>query len=306
MNTIGIDIGGTSTKYGLVSESGTIIEQGSIPTCVTEDPQDFVERLKTALNPLMKNVSAIGIGAPNGNYYSGNIEHAPNLKWKGIVPMAELVEQSLKLKTRLTNDANAAAMGEMIFGNAKSMKNFIMITLGTGLGSGIVVDGKVVYGHSGFAGEMGQVIVIPGGRQCGCGRLGCLETYASATGIVRTVKLALETPESKSSLRGQELSAALITKAALEGDELALNAFEFTGEILGRALANAVTFTSPECIFLFGGLAKAGPLIFEPTQKHFSNNLHNIFQNTVKILPSALPESDAAILGAAALIKEPS
>lgn len=308
---LGIDIGGTSTKFGVVDTQGKILAQDSIKTCEYDDPGHFVDRLDTALNLQFQifggkeQFAGIGIGAPNGNFYSGTIEHAPNLKWKGIVPLVSLIEKKIKLKTILTNDANAAAMGEMIYGHAKGMRDFLLITLGTGLGSGLVINGEVVYGHTGFAGELGHLIVTPAGRTCGCGRQGCLETYASATGIVRTVIELIQNSSQASALRDidqNKLTAKQITDAALMGDELSLKAYELTAEILGRALANAVVFSSPEAIFLFGGLAQAKDLLFNPTKKHFENNLLTVFKNTVKLLPSGLPESDAAILGAAALV----
>jgi glucokinase len=308
---LGIDIGGTSTKFGVVSAEGKILSQDSIKTCENDDAGHFVDRLVAALNKEIEkfegksNFKGIGIGAPNGNNYTGSIEHAPNLKWKGIVPLVALIEERIGLKTVLTNDANAAAMGEMIYGNAKSMKDFILITLGTGLGSGIVVNGKVVYGFTGFAGELGHLTVDPFGRICGCGRRGCLETYASATGIVMTVKELLENSHQPSQLRDlnqADLTAKQITEAAQRGDELALKAYEMTAEILGRSLANAAIFSSPEAIFLFGGLAQARELLFNPTKKYFENNLLNVFRGRVSLLASGLPESDAAILGAAALI----
>ncbi len=305
--TIGLDIGGTSSKFGIVDSQGNILEQGRMETCRNADPLDFVQRIAQVLLPLIerygrKDFKGIGIGAPNGNFYSGCIELAPNLQWKGIVPMQKMLAEALSLPAILTNDANAAAMGEMIFGGAKGMKDFIIITLGTGLGSGIVVDGKILYGKSGIAAEMGQLIVEKDGRLCGCGRRGCLETYASATGIVKTVSLALEKGE-KSSLAGvSPLTSAQITIAAEAGDKLALRSFEETGEILGLALANAVAFSSPEAIFLFGGLAHAGEFIIGPTRKAFEENLHNIYQGTVRLLPSSLVDADAAILGASALL----
>ncbi len=304
--TIGLDVGGTSSKYGVVDLSGKILEQGSLETCRTSEVEDFVERLAVVLDPIIekfggpKNLKGMGVGAPNGNHYSGNIELAPNLKWKGIVPLAKLLEDKFSMRTTLTNDANAAAMGEMIYGAAKGMKNFMVITLGTGLGSGIVVDGKVLLGVSGMAGEVGQVIVENNGRLCGCGRRGCLETYASATGIVKTVREKLKTE--KSILSGEEVTSASIYKAAMAADKVALDAFAFTGEVLGLALANAVAFTSPEAIFLFGGLARSGDLLMQPTQLSFEKNLHNIYRGTVRLLHSALPDSDAAILGASALV----
>lgn len=299
---LGIDIGGTSTKFGLVS-GGKILSRGSIVTCLNDDPDDFVKRLKEALGTL-QGVSAVGVGAPNGNAYRGTIELAPNLKWQGIVPMAQMLKQAFNLPTFLTNDANAAAMGEMIYGSAKGMSNFICITLGTGLGSGLVVDGKIVLGHSGFAGEMGQIIMVPQGRACACGRFGCLETYVSATGIVRTVRELLASEETESSLRLMDeldLTSARIFAAAEKKDAIALKAFALTAEMLGLALANAVHFTSPEAIFLFGGLTRSGPYLLLPTEQAFARNLHNIYQGTVKLCLSGLPEDDAAILGAASL-----
>lgn len=307
---LGIDIGGTSTKYGVVDSNGKICTQGSIITCVNADPNDFIQRLSHALNPLFEeygkeNFLGIGVGAPNGNFYTGTIELAPNLKWRGIVPLVSLIEKEFNLSTTLTNDANAAALGEMIYGHAKGMKNFIIITLGTGLGSGIVIDGNLVYGHTGFAGELGHVTVVPDGRLCGCERRGCLETYASATGIVKTVKELLQQSSEDSLLRSlndSELNAKHITDAALKGDRIAIKAYDFTAKILGLALSNAVVFSSPEAIFLFGGLAQAKDVLFKPTKDYFEKNVMNVFQSKVKLLPSGLPESDAAILGAAALV----
>lgn len=307
---LGIDIGGTNTKFGVVDSHGEILAQGSIITCETDDPNHFIDRLGLALQPLFdkfhqEHFIGIGVGAPNGNFYTGTIEMAPNLKWRGVVPLVALLEKKFQLKTVLTNDANAAAIGEMIYGHAKGMKNFIVITLGTGLGSGIVINGELVYGHTGFAGELGHVIVIPEGRLCGCGRKGCLETYASATGIVKTVKELLKNSSESSSLRElneKDLNAKHITEAALKGDPIALKAYDYTAAILGRALTDFVVFSSPEAIFLFGGLAQAKDVLFKPTKNYFENNLMNVFKNTVKLLPSGLPESDAAILGSAALI----
>lgn len=308
---LGIDIGGTSTKFGVVDSQGKILAQDSIKTCEYEDPALFVDHLDAALNLQFQKFGGkgqfrgIGVGAPNGNFYSGSIEHAPNLRWKGIVPLVSMIQEKIKLKTILTNDANAAAMGEMIYGHAKGMKNFFLITLGTGLGSGIVVNGQIVYGQTGLAGELGHLIVAPGGRTCGCGRQGCLETYASATGLVLTMRELLQNSSQASGLRDlkdNNLSAKQISDAALAGDELAIKAYELTAEILGRSLANAVVFSSPEAIFLFGGLTQAKELLFNSTKKHFENNLLNVFKNTVSLLASGLPESDAAILGAAALV----
>jgi len=252
-------------------------------------------------------VKGIGVGVPNGNYFKGTIEFAPNLPWRGVVPLASLIQDAFTLPTVLTNDANAAAIGEMTYGAARGMKDFIMITLGTGLGSGIVVNGQLVYGHDGFAGELGHVIVFPEGRRCGCGRKGCLETYVSATGIVRTIHELLQSRHIPSLLRDMNptaITSKTIRDAALKGDALAIEAFEFTGKILGQQLANFVAFSSPEAIILFGGLTRAGDLIFRPTIHAMEENLLQIYKNKIKVLPSELKESDAAILGASALVWE--
>jgi glucokinase len=247
----------------------------------------------------------IGIGAPNGNYYSGNIEYAPNLIWKGIIPLTEIIKSIFNLPVVLTNDANAAAVGEMVFGDAKEMDNFLMITLGTGLGSGLVVNGGLVYGHDGFAGELGHVCVKEDGRICGCGKRGCLETYVSATGIKRTVFELLAKEPDNSCFRAvtfNDLDAKQITIAANNGDPIAKKAFKNTGQILGKSLANTVAHISPEAIFLFGGLALAGKWIFDPTKKAMENNLMGVYKNKIQILPSALLHKNIAVLGAAALI----
>jgi glucokinase len=248
----------------------------------------------------------IGIGAPNGNYYSGTIEFAPNLNFKGVVPVVDHLKARFDYEVIvLTNDANAAAMGEMMYGGAKGMKDFIMITLGTGVGSGIVANGELIYGHDGFAGEIGHTIVDPAGRECGCGRQGCLETYTSAPGIKRTVSELLSTMNDPSELRDisyNDLSAKMIDSKARKGDVIALEAFDYTGEILGLKLSDAVAHTSPEAIFLFGGLAQASELIFEPTKKYLEQFLLAIYKGKVKLLPSELPPGEAAILGASALV----
>lgn len=253
-------------------------------------------------------MKGIGVGAPNGNYYTGTIEYAPNLPWKGIIPLAKLIEEKFGLPVTLTNDANAAAIGEMMYGAAKGMNDFIMITLGTGVGSGIVANGKLIYGHDGFAGELGHTIVIPDGRlHKGTGKKGSLESYASATGVTLTAIEMLESSKEKSLLREipyDKLDSKAVYEAAIQGDNLAIQIFEFTGKILGLALANAVMFSSPEAIILFGGLTKAGELILKPTKEHMEANLIKVFQNKVRILISHLKESDAAILGASALVWE--
>lgn len=305
--SIGIDIGGTNSVMGIVDKMGNIIFETSISTHDFEDVREFVATCYAHLSEAIHQIGVdqfkgIGIGAPNGNYYKGTIEFAPNLRWKGIIPLAELFSNQFNLPATVTNDANAAAIGEMMHGAAKGMNDFIMVTLGTGVGSGFVANGKMIYGHDGFAGELGHVIVERDGRLCGCGRHGCLETYASATGIVRTVHELLQRHNTPSELRALEkIQSKDIYLAATHGDALALEAFEFTGTILGTCLANAVAITSPEAIILFGGLAQAGHLIFEPTQRAMEENLLAIYKNKVKLLPSELRESDAAILGTASL-----
>jgi glucokinase len=309
---IGIDIGGTNTVLGIVDMAGNIIARNSMATKTSTDYHPYMnslaELIKKTIAVLKKGVEIIGIGvgAPNGNYYNGTIEFAPNLKFKGIVPVVEFLKTKFQYDVIvLTNDANAAAIGEMIYGGAKGMKDFIMITLGTGVGSGIVVNGEMVYGHDGFAGEIGHTIFDPNGRECGCGRQGCLETYASATGIKRTVFELLASMNEPSSLRNvnfNDLSAKMIDEAARNGDKIALEAFDYTGEVLGLKLADAIAHTSPEAIFLFGGLAQAGDSIFGPTKYYMEEQMLSIFKNKVKLLPSELPPGDAAILGASALV----
>ena len=311
--SLGIDIGGTTTKFGIVNGKGEILDQNRIPTNLHEVVEDFIEDLYTKLLPMMekvggiKNFVGIGMGAPNGNIYSGAIEYAPNLKWKGIIPIAELMQKKFGLPTKLTNDANAAAVGEMMYGCAKEMKHFITITLGTGVGSGIVIDGKIVVGHDGFAGELGHTIIRPGGRRHkSTGMLGSLEAYASATGVRETaIELLTQFPEKESLLRNysiNELTSETVYDCAIQGDSIANHIFEFTGQILGESLANFIMFSSPEAIVLFGGLTKAGGLLLNPTRRHMEANLLPIFQNKVKLLFSELKEADAAILGASALI----
>ncbi len=306
---IGIDVGGTFTKYGIVDKNGNCLFENSISTNSVNGAESFIKELSIQLKAdLLKfpdaHLCGIGVGAPNGNYYNGTIEFAPNLKWIGIIPVVKLFNQHFDVPAVLTNDANAAAIGEMIFGGAKNMKDFVVITLGTGLGSGIVSNGELIYGHDGFAGEIGHTIVKLNGRQCGCGRRGCLETYASATGIKRTVYKLLADSLYESKLRGvcfNDLTAEMITNAANEGDKIAIEAFEYTAIFLGQKLADSVAYTSPEAFFLFGGLAKAGDLIFKPTIKHFEANLLNIYKGKVKVLPSGLSEVNAAVMGSAAL-----
>ena len=311
---IGIDIGGTGTKYGIVNRDGNVLFSGEMSTKKHITIETFIDELYEHLSVLIERaggierIVGIGMGAPNGNYYTGTIEYAPNLPWKGIIPIAKLVKEKFELPVVLTNDANAAAIGEMMYGAAKGMKDFIMITLGTGVGSGIVANGQLIYGHDGFAGELGHTIVIPDGRMHeGTGKKGSLESYASATGVRFTALELLEKSNEDSVLRNadkENLDSKVVYEAAIKGDKLALEIFEFTGKILGLALANAVMFSSPEAIILFGGLTKAGDLILKPTREHMEENLIQVFQNKVKILVSHLKESDAAILGASALAWE--
>jgi glucokinase len=305
----GIDIGGTNTVLGLVERTGNIIAENCLKTTDFPEINTFVSALVAAINKLMEGkanvkLTGIGIGAPNANYHRGTIELAPNLAWKGIIPLAEYVRKKIDVPVVITNDAKAAAMGEMIFGGAKKMKNFIVLTLGTGLGSGIVINGNVLYGHTGFAGELGHTIVVPGGRDCGCGRHGCYETYASASGLVRTVLNLLSEMKEESLLRDippSQLTAKKIADAAAKNDPVALEAMDYTAEMLAFGIANAIGFSSPEAIFLFGGLAQAGEMLFAPVREYVDQNVQPIFKGTVKILASGIPESNAAVLGAAAL-----
>lgn len=311
---VGIDIGGTNTKYGVVNHRGEIVQKDELRTDDYLDVQTFIDALYEKLSPVIEslgsnNFQGIGVGAPNGNFYSGAIEYAPNLKWHGIIPMAKLISEKFNLPTALTNDANAAAIGEMMYGAARGMKDFIMITLGTGVGSGIVANGQLILGHDGFAGELGHVIVVPGGRlHQGTGMRGSLEVYASATGVARTaVELLSEFPEEKSLLRDfpvKKINSKVVYECAMKNDSLAKKVYDFTGKILGEALSNFVMFSSPEAVILFGGLTKCGDMILKPTLYHMEKNLLPIFKNKVKLIFSELIESDAAILGASALVWE--
>jgi glucokinase len=307
----GIDIGGTFTKLGIVDQEGKVYAETAISTVRHKDVDNYMEHLARAVRKLLGEqegkleLAGIGIGAPNGNYYRGVIEYAPNLNWKGMIPFVEMFKAHFDIPIVLTNDANAAALGEMMYGGARDMTDFIVITLGTGLGSGIVVNGKVVYGHDGFAGEMGHVTVVENGRQCGCGKKGCLETYVSATGIVRTVYELLALRIDDSQLRKipfEKLTAKDISDAASQADRIAMKAFDVTGKTLGKTLADVVALFSPEAIFLFGGLSNAGDHIFKPVKTYMEKNLLSIFRDKVKILPSGLTETNAAVLGSAGLI----
>jgi glucokinase len=309
--TAGVDIGGTNTKFGLVDRDGNVLFQGSIPTQEHTEFRDYLKSLSAALKSALGTLSTdheligIGVGAANGNYYKGTIEHATNLKWKGIIPLADMLHEEFHVAALVTNDANAAAVGEMVYGAAKGLKDFIVITLGTGLGSGFVCNGQLVNGKHGIAGEVGHTTVNYAGRHCNCGKRGCLETYVSATGIKRTVYKLLADYLEPSELRGisfDNLSTKMITESALRGDIVAREAFEYTGRILGTKLAETVVHTDPEAIFLFGGLSLAGDLIFKPTIKHMEANLMPVFRGKVKVLPSGLQNQAAPILGASSLV----
>lgn len=310
---LGIDIGGTNTKYGFVNHRGEILEKGSLKTDEYEKVEDFIDALYNKMSPLMKKHSnqtrldGIGVGAPNANYYTGTIEQAPNLRWKGIIPFAELMTKKFGLPCKMTNDANAAALGEMMFGAARGMKDFIMMTLGTGVGSGIISGGNLIYGHDGFAGELGHTIIKPGGRKhWSTGSEGSLEAYASATGIAITAKkMRAEFPDSMlNDYPEEEINSKVVHECAKKGDPTAIEVFRYTGQKLGEALANFVMFSSPEAILLFGGVIKAGDFILKPTKLHMERNLLPIFRNKVKLVFSELDEADAAILGASALVWE--
>lgn len=310
---VGIDIGGTNTVFGIVDARGTIIASGAVKTQIYPTVEEYADEVCKNLLPLIiahggvDKIKGIGIGAPNGNYYTGTIEFAPNLPWKGVLPLAAIFEERLGIPTALTNDANAAAVGEMTYGAARGMKDFIMITLGTGVGSGLVINGQVVYGHDGFAGELGHTIVRREGRACACGRKGCLETYCSATGVARTAREFLAARTDTSLLRNipaESIASKDVYDAAVQGDKLAQEIFEFTGRILGESLADAIAFSSPEAIILFGGLAKSGDYIMKPVLNAIDENVLNIYKGKTKLLISELKDSDAAVLGASALAWE--
>lgn len=308
---VGIDIGGTNTVFGIVDARGVVIASSSIKTLKHSDINDYIEDLYQGVMTLLEThdavgkVHGIGIGAPNANYYTGMIENAVNLPWPGELPLAQMLSEKFGIPVAITNDANAAAIGEMTYGVARGMKNFIMITLGTGVGSGIVVNGQLVYGHDGFAGELGHCIVKRNnGRLCGCGRTGCLETYCSATGVARTAREFLELRSEPSLLRNlpiESITSKDVYDAAVNGDKIALEIFEYTGNILGEAFADFTVFSSPEAIILFGGLAKSGELLLKPIRESMEKNMLGVFKGKVKVLLSELKEADAAVLGASAL-----
>ena len=312
---IGIDVGGQTTKCGIVDARGTVLSQTVIRSDETTDAEVFIASLAEALNHIIADAGAegrirgIGVGAPNGNYYTGTIEYAPNLKWGGakVLPFAKMLQEQMNgIPVSLTNDANAAAVGEMTYGAARGMKNFIMITLGTGVGSGIVIDGNVVYGHDGFAGELGHTCAVRhNGRACGCGKTGCLEAYCSATGVARTAREWLEMTDEPSELRSlDKITSKDVYDAAKDGDKIALKIFEYTGRILGEKLADFIEFSAPEAIVLFGGLARSKEFLTEPILNAMNANVLPLWRNKVKLVYSSLKESDAAILGASALAWE--
>lgn len=312
-NVLGMDIGGTNTVFGVVDARGSILASGSIKTAKYTDINEYVEEVAQGMLKIVEEtggietIKGLGIGAPNGNFYTGEIAFAPNLPWKGRIPLAEMFKARLGVPVAITNDANAAAIGEMTYGAARGMKDFIMITLGTGVGSGVVCNGQLVYGHDGFAGELGHVNAVRNGRLCGCGKSGCLETYASATGVARTAREILELNNAPSLLRSvplEDITSKDVYDAAIQGDKIALDIFEFTGKTLGEAFADFVAFTSPEAIILFGGLTKAGDLILNPVKEHMEKNLLPIFRNKVKVIFSEMKDTDAAVLGASALAWE--
>ncbi|MCD1115564.1 ROK family protein [Chryseobacterium turcicum] len=309
---LGIDIGGTNTKFGLVNHRGQILTKGSLPTDQYGTPEEFVDALHEQIQPLIDEhceggIEGIGVGAPNANYYRGTIELAPNLPWRGIINFADLMTAKFNSPCKMTNDANAAALGEMMYGAARGMKDFIMITLGTGVGSGIVSGGNLIYGHDGFAGELGHTIVKPGGRKhWSTGSEGSLEAYASATGIAITAKkMRAEFPDSMLNQYPEEsINSKTVHECALKEDPVAVEVFRYTGQKLGEALANFVMFSSPEAILLFGGVIKAGDFILKPAKLHMERNLLPIFRSKVRLVFSELDEADAAILGASALVWE--
>lgn len=296
---VGIDIGGTNTVFGIVDARGSVLATNSIKTQKHTVLEDYIQELYDELTKLIADnthiskIKGIGIGAPNANYFNGTIEQAPNLPWKGIIPFADKIQKKFGLPVAITNDANAAAIGEMIYGAARGMKNFIMITLGTGVGSGIVANGSLVYGSDGFAGELGHTTMRRNnGRLCGCGLTGCLETYASATGVARSAREFLETqkdvPSRLRDIPADEITSKDVYEAAVAGDKLAQEVFAFTGQILGEAFADFIKFSSPEAIIMFGGLSKAGELLLRPIRESMEKNVMPIFRNKVKLLFSEL------------------
>jgi len=308
---IGIDMGGTNTVFGIVDARGVVLASNSIKTRKHSNITDYIDELSMELNRLMDTIDVrdkiygIGVGAPNANFFTGMIEDGVNLPWPTPIPFAKLLSDKMGVPVAITNDANAAAIGEMTYGAARGLKDFIMITLGTGVGSGVVVNGQLVYGHDGFAGELGHVIVKRNnGRLCGCGRTGCLETYCSATGVARTAREYLEMTDTPSLLREQsieDITSKDVYDAAMAGDNLAKSVFDYTGTILGEALADFTVFTAPQAFVIFGGLAKAGDLLLKPVREAMEKNMLSIWKGKVRVILSELKEADAAVLGASAL-----
>lgn len=307
---IGLDLGGTNSVFGIVDARGNIVATTAIKTQAYPDFDDYVKASVDALMPIIdtvggiEKIKALGIGAPNGNYYNGTIEYAANLVWQGVVPIAKKFEEALGIPVIVTNDANAAAVGEFTYGVARGMKNFIMITLGTGVGSGIYINGQLVLGCDGLAGELGHLTVVPGGRTCGCGRKGCLETYCSATGVARTAREYLDKRDTPSLLRDikpEGITSFEVYKAAVAGDELAKEIFEVTGSMLGEACANFALFCSPEAFIFMGGLTKAGDLLMKPLQKAYDEHVLSVYKGKAKLMLSGLKDSETAVLGASAL-----
>lgn len=307
---IGLDLGGTNSVFGIVDARGNIVATTAIKTQAYPDFDDYVKASVDALMPIIdtvggiEKIKALGIGAPNGNYYNGTIEYAANLVWQGVVPIAKKFEEALGIPVIVTNDANAAAVGEFTYGVARGMKNFIMITLGTGVGSGIYINGQLVLGCDGLAGELGHLTVVPGGRTCGCGRKGCLETYCSATGVARTAREYLDKRDTPSLLRDikpEDITSFEVYKAAVAGDELAKEIFEVTGSMLGEACANFALFCSPEAFIFMGGLTKAGDLLMKPLQKSYDEHVLSVYKGKAKLMLSGLKDSETAVLGASAL-----
>lgn len=307
---IGLDLGGTNSVFGIVDARGNIVATTAIKTQAYPDFDDYVKASVDALMPIIdtvggiEKIKALGIGAPNGNYYNGTIEYAANLVWQGVVPIAKKFEEALGIPVIVTNDANAAAVGEFTYGVARGMKNFIMITLGTGVGSGIYINGQLVLGCDGLAGELGHLTVVPGGRTCGCGRKGCLETYCSATGVARTAREYLDKRDTPSLLRDikpEDITSFEVYKAAVAGDELAKEIFEVTGSMLGEACANFALFCSPEAFIFMGGLTKAGDLLMKPLQKSYDEHVLGVYKGKAKLMLSGLKDSETAVLGASAL-----
>lgn len=309
--SIGIDIGGTNSPFGVVNAKGEVIAKGSIKTRDYLEVEQFAtalsEKIKSSLTEIKGafNILGIGIGAPNGNHHQGTIEYAPNLPWKGVINLISLFQNHFESPIFITNDANAATIGEYVFGKAKGLKDFMVVTLGTGVGSGFVSNGELIYGHDSFAGELGHTIIVHDGRDCACGRKGCLETYASVTGLLRTAQIMLAKSARKSMLReipSDQLSGKDIGDSAAKGDALAIEILDYTAKRLAFSLANAVAITSPEAIFLFGGMARAGDLLLGPLKRYFEDYLLYLYKGKVRIEISALTEQNAAVLGASALV----